>query len=148
MSLFENLGDDIKNQIFKNSLDIGNVFLKKFDKAAHQKLFIIAGLSSEKVFICSVFINSEINRSLLNKPQLLKLQIPLLKSRNIFFKHDSFANCSYPIPLNTSQIINGILNSSCKVIGNINNDDLKIIQETIINSGLLTDVEIDLYFKT
>lgn len=70
-----------------------------------------------------------------------------MKNRNNFLNHDSYANCSYPITLNIEQIITEIMNSSCKVIGEVCHEDLDFIQNALINSGLLTEKEINLYFK-
>lgn len=146
MSLFGNIDPKKQQEIFKNTLNIGDVFLKKFDESEHQKFFIIVGISEHKIFICSVFINSKIHPSVIKKPNILKLQIPLLKSRNTFLKHDSFANCSYPIHLNSEQITKGIIENTCKVIGNIHSQDLEFIQSAIITSGLLSDEQMELYF--
>ena len=147
MSLAGNIGPEKQQEIYRNSLKAGDVFLKDFDEADHKKLFIIAGISGDKIFICSVFINSEIHPAIASKPYIHKLQIPLLKKRNSFLKHNSYANCSYPIFLNSEQIIMGIVEKTCKVIGNIHTQDLDFIQKALIESGLLTDEQLELYFK-
>lgn len=147
MSIFDNIDPNKQKSLYKSSLKTGDVFLKEFKEAEHKKLFIIAGISSEKVFICSVFINSEIHPSLSRKPNIHRLQIPLLKSRNKFLKHDSYANCSYLIYLKSEEITNSIIEKTCKVIGNIHMEDLKFIQTAIIESGLLTEEQIQLYFN-
>ena len=85
--------------------------------------------------------------SIQRKPNILKLHIPLLKKRNIFLDHDSYANCSYPILIDSDQITKGLVESTCKVIGSINEQDLVFIQNAMINSGLLTDEQIELYFN-
>lgn len=147
MSIFGALDPEKHKQLIRQSINVGDVFLKKFAEAAHDKFFIIAGISKEKIYICSVFINSNIHPSVINKPNIHKLHIPLLKSQNDFLSHDSYANCSYPIPLDVDKITDGIINSSCKVIGNINQTDLGFIQKAIVGSGLLSEDEITLYFS-
>ncbi|MDR0368879.1 MAG: hypothetical protein LBH82_07060 [Bacteroidales bacterium] len=146
MSISGNIPPDIQKDIYRKSITVGDVFLKEFENIDHKKLFIIAGISNDKMYICSIFINSRIH-PLQNKPKLLKLQIPLLKSRNSFLEHDSHANCSYPIKLDTEQIISGIINGSCRVIGRICDEDLRFIQHALIHSELLTTEEIELYFN-
>jgi hypothetical protein len=147
MSIFGGLDPEKHKEILRQSINIGDVYLKKFEEASHEKLFIIAGISKEKVYVCSVFINSKIHPSVVNKPNIYKLHIPLLKSKNDFLRHDSYANCSYPFPLEVDKITDGVVNSSCKVIGKINKTDLVFIQKAIIESGLLSDDEIALYFS-
>ena len=147
MSIFGSLDPEKHKELIRKSINVGDVFLKKFEEAEHEKFFIIAGISERKIYVCSVFINSRIHPSVLNKPNIYKLHIPLLKSQNVFLSHDSYANCSYPIPLDVDKIIDGILDASCKVIGNINKTDVEFIQKAIIESGLLSDDEIALYFS-
>ncbi|PID87981.1 MAG: hypothetical protein CSB06_02645 [Bacteroidia bacterium] len=147
MSVFDNTEPEKQQALYRNSLNAGAVFLKKFDEADHKKFFIIAGISDDKLFMCSVFINSKIHPAIAHKPRILDLQIPLLKTRNDFLKYDSFANCSYPIHLNSESITRSIVAGTCKLIGNIHNQDLEFVQNALIESGLLSDEEIELYFK-
>lgn len=147
MSIIEGLDPKKQKELIRQSINVGDVFLKKFEEAEHEKFFIIAGVSEGKVYVCSVFINSRIHSSVINKPNIYKLHIPLLKSQNPFLRYDSYANCSYPISLDIDKITDGIINSSCKIIGNINKSDIEYIQKAIIGSGLLSDDEIALYFS-
>lgn len=139
------IDNNLQKKLLKATLKTGDVFLKKFEEAAHQKLFIIAGVSTKKVFLCSVFINSEIHPSIKSKPNIVALQVPLLKSRNSFLSHDSFANCTYPIPHEVEKLIDEISKGDCKTIGSIHNQDLIFIRKALVNSGLLTEEEIELY---
>lgn len=147
MSIFGGLDPEKHKELIRQSINVGDVFLKKFEEAEHEKFFIIAGISKGKIYVCSVFINSRIHPSIINKPNIYKLHVPLLKSQNEFLSHDSYANCSYPIPLDVDKITDGIINTSCKVIGTINKTDIGYIQNAIIESGLLSDDEIALYFS-
>ena len=147
MSILDSLDHGKKQELYKNSFKPGDVFLKKFDEAEHDKFFIIAGISEHKIYICSVFINSKIHPSVLNKPNICKLHIPLLKSRNPFLAYDSFVNCSYPISLTSEQITKAIVENKCKIIGEIHSLDLVIVRKTLIESGLLSEEEIIMFFK-
>ena len=147
ISLFGNIDPEKQRELYKNSLNTGDIYLKDFKEADHHKMFIIAGISSEKIFVCAIFINSAIHPSIANKPKIKQLQVPLLKSRNEFLKYDSFANCAFPIHLETEAITKGIVDKSCKFIGNIHSQDLGFVQNAIINSGILTPEQIELYFK-
>lgn len=147
MGLGDLLGDTEKSKLIKQNLKNGDVFLKKFKGINHPKFFIIAGISKTKIYLCSVYINSNIHPSIMSKQNLLELQVPLKKGNNPFLKYDSFANCSNPIPMETEPLSQWILNKSCKVIGTVFENDLKTIIQTIKNSGLLSKNEIDLYFS-
>ena len=147
MSIFDKLSKESQKELYKKSIKEGDVFLKDFEEADHKKFFIIAGISGDKVFVCSVFINSNIHPSIKNKQRLLALQVPLKKTLNPFLSYDSFANCAYPIPLETDTITTSIINGGCKVIGCIDPSDLDNVQQSLIHSGLLSEEQIDLYFK-
>ncbi|MFV0553181.1 MAG: hypothetical protein ACK5LR_00580 [Mangrovibacterium sp.] len=146
MALGDNLSAQFKAELFKTSLSKGDVFLNKFDTIDHPKFFIVAGLSGDKVFTCSVYINSNIHPSIQKKQELLNLQVPIKGSKYKFLTHDSFVCCSTPLPIKSELINLWIENKSCQVKGKIDDEDLENIQLTIINSGLLTEEEIELYF--
>jgi len=147
MSLLDYFDNESKNKLTKESINQGNVYLKDFDEATHKKLFIIAGTDKQKLLICSVFINSEIHPAIFNKPKQLNLQVFIKKLNNNFLKHDSFANCAYPIKLDGEEISKQIQDGTCKYKGMINMSDLLEIQKVLINSNLLSEEEIELYFK-
>lgn len=147
MSLGDLLKPHDKSKLFKHSLRAGDVFLKEFEGINHPKFFIVAGISQDKIFLCSIYINSNIHPSVMKRQHLLELQIPLKQANNPFLKYDSFANCSTPIPMKAEALSQWITNNSCKVIGTISQNDLKTIVDTLKNSGLLSDEEMDLYFS-
>lgn len=147
MSLGDLLGNSDKSKLIKQSLNIGDVFLKNFDGIDHPKFFIVAGICQDKIFLCSIYINSRIHPSIMQRQNLLELQIPLKKSNNLFLSYDSFANCSTPIPMESEPLSNWIADGSCKVIGSLFKDDLEMITNALINSGLLSEEEIELYFS-
>lgn len=66
---------DILKKSFFSSLKLGDVFLKNFEGIDHQKFFIVAGMTDDKLTVCSVFINSNIHPSLYNKQLILNAQV-------------------------------------------------------------------------
>lgn len=147
MSLGDLLENSDKSNLFGQSLNTGEVFLKKFEGIDHPKFFIIAGISKDRISVCSVYINSHIHPSIMQKQKLLDLQILLKKQNNSFLKYDSYVNCSDYISMKLNAISNWIADRSCKVIGSINDEELKSIRETLINSGLLTGEQIEEFFS-
>lgn len=146
MSLGDLLKNSDKSKLYSQSLNLGDVFLKKFEGIEHPKFFIVAGLSQDRVFLCSVYINSDIHPSIIRRQNLLELQVPLRKQNNSFLNYDSFANCSNPIHMESTSLIEWVTDNSCKVIGSIFKEDLNTIKEALKNSGLLSVEEIKLYF--
>ena len=132
--------------LYQASLSKGDVFLGEFEGIAHKKLFVIAGLSQDKECICSVFINSNIPVFIFKKQELLNLQIPVKGDDYEFLKHDSFVSCNTHLKFKILDIYSLIERKKCHFVGKINTSDLTNIQTTLINSGLLTQKEIALYF--
>ncbi len=147
MSIGDSLNKCTKDKLFKLSLEKGAVFLNKFDDIVHPKFFIVVGLSHDKVFTCSVYINSNIPLAIMNKQALLDLQVPIKGSKYSFLNHDSFVCCSTPLPIETENIQKWINeDNSCSIKGQLDNEDLENVKTTLINSGLLSDDEIDMCF--
>lgn len=145
-SLGDAFGGNAKEKLFQAGLTKGDIFLNQFEGIDHPKFFIIAGIAADKIFTCAVYINSEIHPSLFRKQELLELQIPIKKANYPFLKYDSFVCCSTTLYINSTNIFNWIENKSYKVIDKLTTNDLTTITNTIINSGLLTEEEIELYF--
>ena len=147
MSIGDDLNKNIKDKLFKKSLQKGAVFINKFNEIDHPKFFIIVGLSDDKVFTCSVYINSNIPPAIMNKQSLLDLQVPIKGSKYNFLTHDSFVCCSTPLPIETENIQKWIEEAkTCSIKGQLDVEDLENVTTTLINSGLLSDEEIEIYF--
>ena len=137
----------LAGELYRASLSKGDVFLGKFDGIDHQKFFVIAGLSQDKLCICSVYINTNIPNFIFKKQELLNLQVPIKGAKYDFLKHDSFVSCNTQLKFNFSDFHNWIENRKCRYCGKLDDEDLNNIQTTLINSGLLTSKEMELYFS-
>jgi hypothetical protein len=139
----------MKNEkLFKLLLIKGTVFLNQFEiPADHKKFFIVAGHSPDKMITCSVYINSNIPPVILRNQTLLNLQVNIKGIKYPFLKYDSFVCCSTPLFIKMENIMKWIDDNKCQYIGCIDNEDLENITHTLINSGLLTDEEIELFFS-
>lgn len=146
MAVRDFLNEEASSNLFKSTLSKGNVFLGKFGGIEHKKFFIIVGLSNEKLYLCSVYINSSIPSFILNKQELLNLQVPIKGAKYDFLKYDSFVSCNTQLKYKFSDIKSWLDNGKCQYIGDIDNEDLNNITATLIKSGLLTEKEIELYF--
>ena len=141
------LENSIAIGIYRTSLSKGDVFLGDFYGIAHKKFFVIAGLSQDKGSILSVYINSNIPDFIFKRQELLNLQIPVKGDNYNFLKHDSFVSCNTQLKFRFSDIYSLIESKKCDFVGKLNASDLNNIQTTLINSGLLTQKEIELYFS-
>jgi hypothetical protein len=68
----------------------GAVYLGPFPDVDHDKFYVIAGISGNRILACSVLINSRINPFIQRRPRLLDLQVMIKASSYEFLSHDSF----------------------------------------------------------
>ena len=108
----------------------------------HEKFLIVAGVAEDRILVCSVLINSEINPYIQKRPRMLSCQVMLKGDDYDFLSHDSYANCAQPIRAK----LESFLVDDMKYCGLLNDTDLDLVQQRIIASGMLTVTEINTFF--
>lgn len=127
----------------KISIAPGAIFLGPWADIDHEKFLIVAGVSEDRILVCTVMINSEINPYIQKRPRMLSCQVLLKSADYDFLSHDSFANCAQPIRAKFEVFTK----DDFKYCGILNETDLGIVQQRIIASGTLTVDEIKTFFK-
>lgn len=125
------------------SIAPGAVFIGPWTGIDHEKFLIVAGVSQDRILVCSVMINSEINPYIQRRPRMLSCQVPLKSADYDFLSHDSFANCAQPLRAKFEVF----MEPERKYCGILNDTDLRLVQQRIIASGNLTIEEINTFFK-
>ena len=125
------------------SVTPGAVFIGPWPGVDHEKLLIVAGVSEERILVCSVMINSEINPYIQKRPRMLSCQVQLKAEDYDFLSHDSYANCAQPIRAK----FDVFMENERRYCGILNETDLTQVQQRIIASGNLTVDEINTFFK-
>lgn len=121
----------------------GAVFIGSWPGVDHEKFLIVAGVADDRILVCSVMINSEINLYIQSRPRMLSCQVPLKAADYDFLSHDSYANCSQTIRAKFEVF----MEDERRYCGILNEADLTQVQQRIIASGALTLDEIEKYFK-
>lgn len=81
---------DLPISLLENSIQRGTILHSTiFENIDHGKFFVVMGVTQEYI-AGFFFINSNIHRSLFDKPEQLALQYPLRHSDYKFLDHDSF----------------------------------------------------------
>ena len=125
-----------------HSIVSGAVFLGPWAEIDHEKFLIVAGVAEDRILVCSVLINSEINSYIQKRPRMLSCQVILRGDDYDFLSHDSYANCAQPVRAK----LEAFISDEMKYCGMLNEGDLKLVQERIIASGMLTVTEINTFF--
>ena len=121
----------------------GSVFLGPWADIDHEKFLIIAGVAPDRILVCSVMINSQINQYIMKRPKLLACQVELKGNDYDFLSHNSYANCAQPIKAK----LGAFMINDFKYCGLLTESDLKEVQQQIISSGSLTADEITMFFN-
>ena len=120
----------------------GTVFLGPWADIDHEKFLIVAGVSEDRILVCTVLINSEINQYIQKRPRMLSCQVELKSEDYDFLSHDSYANCAQPIKAKFDLFVV----DNMKYCGLLNETDLIQVQQRIIASGNLTVEELNTFF--
>ena len=135
-SLSELLSND---SVDKLNMVPGTVLLGEMEGVDHLKFFVVAGVSNDRVCVCSVVINSAINPFIMRRPHLLSRQVLILNEKYSFLSHDSYVNCAQPLK-GTSDFFKGY-----KRVGQLTVDDIQLVREEIVQSGMLTANALKIY---
>ncbi len=101
------------------------------------KYSIIVGISEDKFYIGTVYINSIVNPSAINSPELVALQYEISPSRYKFLRTISFVDCSGLKDRIQSSLLKEI-NDSGRILGNIAKDDLAAIVRLVLNAETIS----------
>ncbi|MBQ6771233.1 MAG: hypothetical protein IJP44_09700 [Bacteroidales bacterium] len=117
----------------------GAVFIGPWEEIDHDKFIVIAGVTQDKVLACTVLINSRINPYIMRRQKMLDCQVYVKSENYDFLSHDSFVNCAQPMIGNTTHFVG----DEYKYCGLLDESDLVLVRQSIVESGLLTDEEIE-----
>ena len=124
------------------SIAPGAVYLGPWAEIDHEKFLIVAGVAEDRILVCSVLINSEINPYIRKRPRMLSCQVMLKGDDYDFLSHDSYANCAQPVRAK----LEAFMSEEMKYCGLLNEGDLTQVQDRIIASGMLSVGEINTFF--
>jgi hypothetical protein len=124
------------------AISAGAVFLGPWGDIDHEKFIVVAGIAEDKVLVCSVLINSRINQYIQKRPEMLACQVEVKAEDYDFLSNNSYINCAQPIKAKYEHFKDNEL----KYCGMLSNDLLLLVQQRIVDSGLLTDEEVVSFF--
>ena len=122
--------DEWKEKLANENLKIGAVIRITVPDTTPPKIkrLVIVGIGDSKEKLISIFINSDINPSILNTPELQQLQHKLEKEKCPFLDHASYADCSKVKERDYSEIHKLLKGDTSTHLGQLNNEDLKAIK--------------------
>lgn len=98
----------------------------------------MVGISYDKIFYASIFLNSEVNVNIFSTTALKDLHIELKAEDRTYLDHDSFADCSQIQKRKAAWLFEIISNDPSKILGELSKDDLKLLKEKIKSATTLS----------
>lgn len=132
--------------IIHDSIHRGDILLSDFEQIDHKKFFVVMGINEDHV--CGFFfINSNIHRSIYNKPEQLAMQYPLKKSDYDFLRYDSFLCASSVKEISLSSIISGISSNTISIIGRLMDKHIDEVLSMVNSSIVISRRHKRIYFS-
>lgn len=143
----QNLGDlfpdDLKDQFADDNFKISAVLKYHVGSTnpPKYKRLIIIGFDAQKVFLASVFINSEINLNIFRTQKAKNQHLELDVNNRNYLDKTSFADCSQIKVEDVATIRDLIVNNPSVHIGELSSSDLADVFDKIKNSPTITPKE-------
>jgi len=132
---------DLPVEIYDEVIKRGQILHSdNFTDIGHGKFFVIIGVT-EDLIVGFFFINSNINRYLLDKPEQMAVQYSMLKRDYKFLHHDSFLCATKILKLKKTEIIAGLQEESVTIIDALKPEHLEEVLDMVRNSDLFKETE-------
>ena len=116
-----------------------------FVDIGHGKFFVIIGIWEDTI-VGYFFINSNINRFLMDKPEQMAVQYLMRKVDYNFLRYDSFLCANKILKLNKTDIVAGLQDNSVTIIDEMKQEHLEEVLDMVRNSDLFKEIEKKRFF--
>lgn len=116
-----------------------------FEEVGHGKFFVVMGVTDDYI-AGFFFINSNIHRSLFDKPDQLAMQYPLRHADYEFLRYDSFLCASSLIKRHKNYIAHSIEYGETTFVGTLREEHLNEVLEMARHSRLFSKADKDRFF--
>jgi hypothetical protein len=129
-SLADSFSEKFKEEFAERSVKTGSI-IKIYDKEAKkEKWHLIVGMSTDKILLASVRINSELNVNCIpDKSRPYHTYIK--KEKNPFLAHDSYVDCSKLITYKRHDFVKWVEKNTQNLLGEMTEKELDTIKSII-----------------
>lgn len=132
--------------VIHNNICRGDILLSDFEGIDLKKFFVVMGISEDR--LCGFFfINSNVHKSLYNKPEQLAMQYPLKKRDYDFLRYDSFLCASSVKEKSLSSIVEGISSNTISIIGRLKDEHIAEVLAMVNSSIVISKRHKRIYFS-
>ncbi len=132
--------EDLK-RFYLSQIQPGAVFFIRDPIAQKEKFIVILGIDAIKVSVGTLFINSEVNSSVIRSPEQSKLQFTLKASKYDFLSYDSKINAAMIIKSDLDLLIKILIAKDGILKGTIEISDFDYIRSIMAESRLFSKAE-------
>lgn len=115
-----------------------------FEYIDHGKFFVVVGVTEEAI-AGYFFVNSNINRYISDKPEMMAMQFLLKRSDYAFLRYDSFLSAAKINEISCTRLAKSIVNGETKIVGTLKEADMSTLLEHARKSRLFSKREKEVY---
>ena len=133
MNLGDFFPDEIKKEFAERNIEIGSALFIKIPEVNNRypKYIVIVSENEKELLIAYVVINSKINKNVFPTSYLKSLHVKIGSLKNDFLENDSYIDCTKIRTHKKDDIFKFIKKYPEKVCGNIDEETLKKVHNTI-----------------
>ncbi|MBQ3616661.1 MAG: hypothetical protein II939_00670 [Bacteroidales bacterium] len=127
---------ELPASIYENEIRRGRILHSdSFVNIGHGKFFAIIGITEDSI-VGFFFVNSNINKYIQDKPEMMAVQYPLRKQDYDFLRYDSFLCATEVEEIKKSDILEGISNGSVIFVDELKKEHLDEVLNMVRKSRL------------
>lgn len=140
-SLRDSLSSKGLRDLIFSQIQPGAVFFIPDHIANKNKFIVILGISADRIYVGTLFINSEVNENVIRTLGQRNLQYTLKASKYDFLDHDSYINASIIHKRDINDLIEIIIAINGEMRGNIETTEFDYIRSMMAESKLISKAE-------
>lgn len=132
----------IPDFLIESRIDRGTILHSTmFEDIDHGKFFVIIGINAEYV-AGFFFINSNINKYIMDKQEQLAMQYPMKKSDYSFLQYDSFLSATNIMKIPRCKIVDSVNKGMTKFVGTMKPEHMEDLLEKARVSVLFSQKQV------
>lgn len=132
---------ELPSELLKTQVQRGTILHSTmFENIDHGKFFVVIGISKDYI-AGFFFINSNINRFIIGKQELLDMQYPMMKKDYSFLSHDSFLSATRIEKIPISKVIETMEKGTTRIVDVMKEEHLSELLSAARKSRLFSKIQ-------
>lgn len=140
-SLMDSLPPELVRSLLSEQIQPGAVFFLYDQAVQKNKYILILGIDTNKIWVSSLYISTEINKNVIRTLEQRDLQFKIKASDYDFLYHDSWINASSFLRREINNLVDIFISKKCAYQGQINSRDFDYLRSIMAESKLFSKAE-------